>query len=245
MTAGAAAAGFNVKWGFDFNSNAGLTWQKNFPLAKFHLLPVHEFADLPDPHHELWIDILHLSPPCQVFSPAHTVPGQHDEMNYASLFGVGSAIKKSRPRIVTLEQTFGILHPKNKNAFHGLIGCFADLGFDVSWQVVKFQGYGSPSRRTRLIILAAWYVLSLSISHLEPTSSTNTRPTARENPFPTCPNTPTPSLSSPPPPKNPTAPPTKRSPPSRPTPRTMTPKTPNCTGQIMFPGTGPSFAVAY
>ncbi|KAA8572698.1 hypothetical protein EYC84_003289 [Monilinia fructicola] len=104
MTAGAAAAGFNVKWGFDFNSNAGLTWQKNFPLAKFHLLPVHEFADLPDPHHELWIDILHLSPPCQVFSPAHTVP---------------------------------------------------DLGFDVSWQVVKFQGYGSPSRRTRLIILAA------------------------------------------------------------------------------------------
>ncbi|RAL67688.1 hypothetical protein DID88_008429 [Monilinia fructigena] len=119
------------------------------------LLSVNEFADLPDPSQDLWVDILHLSPPCQVFSPAHTVPGQHDEMNYASLFGVGSAIKKSRPRIVTLEQTFGILHPKNKNAFYGLIGCFADLGFDVSWQVVKFQGYGSPSRRTRLIILAA------------------------------------------------------------------------------------------
>ncbi|QSZ30713.1 hypothetical protein DSL72_000271 [Monilinia vaccinii-corymbosi] len=155
MTVGAAAAGLNVKWGFDFNSHAGLTWQKNFPLAQFHLLPVNEFVDLPDPHRDLWVDILHLSPPCQVFSPIHTVPGQHDEMNYASLFGVGVAIKKARPRIVTLEQTFGILHPKNKNAFNGLISCFTDLGFDVSWQVVKFQGYGSPSRRTRLIILAA------------------------------------------------------------------------------------------
>ncbi|ESZ93456.1 hypothetical protein SBOR_6163 [Sclerotinia borealis F-4128] len=142
MTVGAAAAGLDIKWGFDFNSHAGLTWQKNFPNANFHLLPVNEFADLHDPHQNLWVDILHLSPPCQVFSPAHTVPGRNDEMNYASLFGVGAAIKKSRPRIVTLEQTFGILHPKNKRAFDGLIGCFADLGYDVSWQVVKFQGPG-------------------------------------------------------------------------------------------------------
>ncbi|KAF7874911.1 hypothetical protein EAF04_002085 [Stromatinia cepivora] len=155
MTAGAAAAGLKVKWGFDFNPHAGLTWQNNFPLAKFHLLPVNEFAALLDPRKDLWVDILHLSPPCQVFSPVHTVPGRNDEMNYASLFGVRCAIEKARPRIVTLEQTFGILHPKNKDAFNGLIACFTDLGFDVSWQVVKFQGYGLPSRRNRLIILAS------------------------------------------------------------------------------------------
>ncbi|CAD6439809.1 0ac47ab5-00d6-48f0-b3a0-fbc7dabbf3e4 [Sclerotinia trifoliorum] len=155
MTVGAAAAGLKVKWGFDFNPHAGLTWENNFPLAKFHLLPVNEFAALPDPRNDLWVDILHLSPPCQVFSPAHTVPGRNDEMNYASLFGVRCAIEKARPRIVTLEQTFGILHPQNKDAFNGLITCFTDLEFDVSWQVVKFQGYGLPSRRTRLIILAS------------------------------------------------------------------------------------------
>ncbi|KAI9649072.1 hypothetical protein NHQ30_001639 [Ciborinia camelliae] len=155
MTVGAAAAGLDINWGFDFNSHAGLTWQKNFPSAKFHHLAVDEFAALPDPRQDLLVDILHLSPPCQVFSPAHTVPGQNDDMNYASLFGVEAAIKKARPRIVTLEQTFGIMHPINKPAFNGVIRCYTDLGFDVSWQVVKFQGYGTPSRRTRLIIIAA------------------------------------------------------------------------------------------
>lgn len=163
MTVGAAAAGLKVEWGFDFNHHAGNTWQKNFPRASFHFLPVNEFAALPDPNQDLWVDILHLSPPCQVFSPVHTVPGQNDDMNYASLFGVRCTIEKTRPRIVTLEQTFGILHPKNKDAFNGLISCFTDFGFDVSWQVVKFQGYGTPSRRTRLIILASWYAFSSTI----------------------------------------------------------------------------------
>ncbi|TGO51275.1 hypothetical protein BCON_0165g00250 [Botryotinia convoluta] len=155
MTRGAASAGLKVKWGFDFNPHAGETWQKNFPDAKFHLLSVNEFAALPDPRKKLWVDILHLSPPCQVFSPIHTCPGRNDEMNYAALFGVMAAIEKARPRIVTLEQTFGILHPKHKDAFNGLIACFTNLGFDVSWKVVRFQGYGTPSRRTRLIILAS------------------------------------------------------------------------------------------
>ncbi|TGO57273.1 hypothetical protein BOTNAR_0204g00170 [Botryotinia narcissicola] len=155
MTRGAASAGLKVKWGFDFNPHAGETWQKNFPDAKFHLLPVNEFAALPDPRKKLWVDILHLSPPCQVFSPIHTCPGRNDEINYAALFGVMAAIEKARPRIVTLEQTFGILHPKHKDAFNGLIACFTNLGFDVSWKVVRFQGYGTPSRRTRLIILAS------------------------------------------------------------------------------------------
>ncbi|TGO72328.1 hypothetical protein BELL_0467g00060 [Botrytis elliptica] len=155
MTRGAIAAGLKVKWGFDFNPHAGETWQKNFPDAKFHLLPVNEFAALPDPRKKLWVDILHLSPPCQVFSPIHTCPGRNDEMNYAALFGVMAATEKTRPRIVTLEQTFGILHPKHKDAFNGLIACFTNLGFDVSWKVVSFQGYGTPSRRSRLIILAS------------------------------------------------------------------------------------------
>lgn len=159
MTAGAAAASLIVKWGFDFNEHAGLTWQENFPSAKFHHNSVHEFEALPDPGHDLWVDILHLSPPCQVFSPIHTREGRNDEMNYASLFGVKAAIEKARPRIVTLEQTFGIMHPKHKLAFYGLIGCFTELGYSVSWQVVNFQGYGLPTRRTRLIILASWYVL--------------------------------------------------------------------------------------
>ena len=246
MTRGAATAGLKVKWGFDFNAHAGETWQKNFPGATFHLLPVNEFAALPDPRKRLWIDILHLSPPCQVFSPIHTCPGRNDEMNYAALFGVMAAIEKARPRIVTLEQTFGILHQKHKDAFNGLISCFTNLSFDVSWKVVRFQGYGTPSRRTRLIILASWYVFlpsfvsylfTILLSNLSTKSLNLTSLTVPENPSPTCPHPRTTTHSTSAPLKPPTSPPTKPSPPSPPPPPTTIPRTRDSIAQPAFPGT--------
>jgi DNA (cytosine-5)-methyltransferase 1 len=156
MTRGAVTAGLKVNWGFDFNPNAGETWRTNFPNSKFFQMWANEFATLHDPDHDLSVDILHLSPPCQVFSPIKVRPGQDDEMNFASLFAVRELIEKTKPRMVTLEQTFGILHNKYRPAFNALIGMFTDHGFSVRWQVVKFQDWGLAQSRKRLVILAAW-----------------------------------------------------------------------------------------
>ncbi|KAK6586538.1 hypothetical protein PZA11_001595 [Diplocarpon coronariae] len=108
---GATMAGLRLKWGFDFNKHACLSWRANFPWATCHEMPAHEFVQLSKTHSNpdaMKVDILHLSPPCQFFSPAHTVEGVDDEMNVASLFAVQTVIEVSRARIVTLEQTFGI-----------------------------------------------------------------------------------------------------------------------------------------
>lgn len=103
----------------------------------------------------LLVDILHLSPPCQVFSPVHTRAGQNDQQNFDSLFACDALVYAARPRIITLEQTFGILHPKFEAAFNSLIQTFTSYGYSVSYQIVEFHRYGLAQTRRRLIIVAA------------------------------------------------------------------------------------------
>ncbi|EKD14577.1 uncharacterized protein L3040_000099 [Drepanopeziza brunnea f. sp. 'multigermtubi'] len=155
---GATMAGLRLRWGFDFNKHACLTWRTNFPFAHCHELPAHEFVDLsktdsnPD---AMKVDILHLSPPCQFFSPAHTIEGTDDEMNTASLFAVQEVIEVARARIVTLEQTFGIACSRFRFYFNALIQMFTTHDFSVRWAIVPLAQWGLPQRRQRLIIIAS------------------------------------------------------------------------------------------
>ncbi|KAH8819216.1 S-adenosyl-L-methionine-dependent methyltransferase [Xylogone sp. PMI_703] len=156
MTRGADMAGLDVKFGLDFDPNPMETWELNFPNATPYNCDTQEFVALPPELSPKPVAVLHLSPPCQYFSPVHTRPGKNDEMNFASLYAVCSLLKKLRPRIVTLEQTFGI-HDLGKfqDAFSALIHMFTSIGFSVSWQVLSFEKFGLAQRRKRLIIVAA------------------------------------------------------------------------------------------
>ncbi|KAH7336089.1 S-adenosyl-L-methionine-dependent methyltransferase [Rhexocercosporidium sp. MPI-PUGE-AT-0058] len=158
---GATMAGLRLKWGFDFNKHACLTWRANFPYSHCYQMAAHEFVDQaqraadngqPD---MMKVDILHLSPPCQFFSPAHTIEGVDDEMNVASLFAVQMVIDVSRPRIVTLEQTFGIACPRFRFYFNALIQMFTTHDFSVRWAIVPLAQWGLPQRRMRLIVIAS------------------------------------------------------------------------------------------
>ncbi|TVY81929.1 Modification methylase HphIA [Lachnellula suecica] len=157
-TRGALQAGLHIKWGFDFNPTPCLTWRANFPQARCFAIRSDEFVSLarcsatPD---IMKVDILHLSPPCQFFSPAHTKEGPDDEMNVASLFAVRAVIEVARPRVVTLEQTFGIAALRFRFYFNALIQMFTALDFSIRWVVVPLSQWGLPQRRNRLIIIAS------------------------------------------------------------------------------------------
>lgn len=103
----------------------------------------------------LRVDVLHLSPPCQYFSPAHTHQSVHDDTNIFALFGCHSLIDKLRPRLITLEQTFGITHERHHQYLRALIGDYTQLGYSVRWKVVRLCTWGLAQDRKRLIILAA------------------------------------------------------------------------------------------
>ena len=101
------------------------------------------------------VDILHMSPPCQPFSPAHTVPSEiQDEINQAALFSVWHLLQKIKPRIATIEETEGLVN-RHIDWFHALINIFICNGYSVRWKVVRCQDYGVPQQRKRLFIIAA------------------------------------------------------------------------------------------
>jgi DNA (cytosine-5)-methyltransferase 1 len=100
-------------------------------------------------------DLMHISPPCQVWSPAHTHPGKNDDANVAALFACAEVLERRRPRISTGEQTFGLLFDRNEQFFNALVGQYTALGYSFSWDVLHFKQYGVPSIRRRLIWIAS------------------------------------------------------------------------------------------
>ncbi|CZT40862.1 uncharacterized protein RSE6_00528 [Rhynchosporium secalis] len=154
-TRGSVAAGLEVTWGLDFDKNAGKTWKANFSTATHYEMWAHDLVAQINASVDLFVDVLHLSPPCQVFSPVHTRAGKNDQQNFDSLFACDAIVDKARPRIITLEQTFGILHPKFSMAFNALIQTFTSYGYSIAYQIVEFHRYGLAQTRRRLIIVAA------------------------------------------------------------------------------------------
>jgi len=152
---GAKAAGFRVDLGCDYDPAAIDTYRRNFYGTRCEAVAVHEFviALIED----FKVDVLHLSPPCQPFSPIHTRPGRNDELNQATFLAITELINKFKPRIVTLEETFGLTRQvDNMPWFTAMIQMFTKLGFSVRWKVFNLCDFGLPQPRKRLIIFASW-----------------------------------------------------------------------------------------
>ena len=152
MSRGAVSAGLRVHWGFDFNLAACQTYAMNFFRTPIYNVWANQFSEAKGDHK---VDICHLSPPCQFFSDAHTVQGKDDDMNTASLFAIFNLLEKAKPRVVTLEQTSGLIR-RHPIFFNAVINMFTSRGFSVRWKVMNCADFGLPQRRTRLFIMASW-----------------------------------------------------------------------------------------
>lgn len=154
---GAQQAGFHIRVACDIDLHACRTHRDNFPEADLREEDIWKFIqeDLVWGGRSDYVDVLHLSPPCQFWSPAHTVAGKNDEANIAVLFSCYELVKKLKPRVFTLEQTFGILHPRFEHYFNALIHGFTQYSYSVRWKVVNLLEWGLPSRRNRLIMIGS------------------------------------------------------------------------------------------
>ncbi|KAK8212911.1 hypothetical protein M8818_003076 [Zalaria obscura] len=146
-----------IKWqgplvcAFDRNPDAVATYRANFRRTRIFCQDATAFITSAAGR---LVDVLHISPPCQPWSPAHTIDGKDDAANIASLFTVSELIQKLRPRIVTIEQTAGLLQ-RHPVFFHTLIRQLTDHGYGISWQIIQCLGYGNPSVRKRLLMIAS------------------------------------------------------------------------------------------
>ncbi|KUI54465.1 Modification methylase HphIA [Cytospora mali] len=180
VSRGAVMAGLEVKIAVDHWPLECKSYRRNFPNARLYEQEITEFITNKDIDYKSHpIDILHMSPPCQYFSPlAYVWGGRKNEANADALFSCFNVIDKLRPRACMLEETAGLTHARHALYFNALIHGFTCHGYSVHWlvacylvfcrssapkltfanlsrEVVCFRDFGSPSRRSRLAITGA------------------------------------------------------------------------------------------
>ncbi|OIW31176.1 S-adenosyl-L-methionine-dependent methyltransferase [Coniochaeta ligniaria NRRL 30616] len=148
---GMVGGGIRIQFALDHWNVAAATYRRNFPNTEVFEKDAFDFYI--DKNIGYCVDILHLSPPCQFYSPAHTIEGRNDAENMACLFACGHIIEKIRPRMFTIEQTFGLLHHKHSPFFKALVGDFTRYGYSVRWKIVHFHHWGLCQKRRRLIFI--------------------------------------------------------------------------------------------
>lgn len=154
---GALDAGLFIRWGFDIDEQAITSYHQNFGRGGTDCRheAVHEFLQRAR-HDPPTVDVMHISPPCQPFSHAHTwdTNPARDEMNQAALFSVWHLVETMKPRAVTIEETDAIISRHNE-WFSALINILVNLGYSVRWSTLKCQNYAVPQTRKRLFIIAS------------------------------------------------------------------------------------------
>ncbi|KAF4433799.1 DNA (cytosine-5-)-methyltransferase [Fusarium acutatum] len=154
VSRGALMAGFKVRYALDKAPEVWDTYQANFPETELFKMSLDQFLSSVQTSH-MRVDVLHFSPPCQFFSPAHTHASEHDDANIFALYGCNQLLKKLRPRIITVEQTFGLTHDRHEEYFNGFLGDFTQHGYSIRWRVIRLCTWGAAQDRRRLIIIAA------------------------------------------------------------------------------------------
>ncbi|KAF3766824.1 S-adenosyl-L-methionine-dependent methyltransferase [Cryphonectria parasitica EP155] len=126
---GAVMAGFEPIVAVDNSSTACQTYQRNFPDTNLFTQDIYDFIHDPE---KFYVDVLHISPPCQPYSPIHVREGQNDEANTAALF-FHDVLEKTHPRLITLEETFGLTHNKHVLWFNALLRGFTSRHYSIKW----------------------------------------------------------------------------------------------------------------
>lgn len=145
-----------VIWGLDFDEDALKVYQESHVGALPLNCNAHDFPPKGYTIKDLRVDILHLSPPCCYFSPAHTYDGLNDQENLKAIYTVGPILKRLKPRIVTLEQTFGLVtHEQHKANFLMLLHDISVAGYDTRYTIQNIAEFGLIQPRKRLLIIAA------------------------------------------------------------------------------------------
>lgn len=154
---GAQQAGFQVHVACDADDKACRTYDLNFPSTNLFKMDISDFVTNPNYAASLrsHVDVLHLSPPCQPYSPAHTQEGKNDDRNTAVLFVCRDIVKCIRPRVFTVEETFGILHQQHADYLSSLVHGFTELGYSVGWKTEDLRLWGLPCRRQRFIMIGS------------------------------------------------------------------------------------------
>ncbi|MSU44964.1 DNA cytosine methyltransferase [Candidatus Nomurabacteria bacterium] len=156
-------AGFDIFWANEFDSTIWETFEKNFPKT---FLDKRSIVDIPNSEVPFADGIIG-GPPCQSWSEAGAGRGIKDERGQL-FFEYVRLLKDKQPAFFLAENVSGILHPKHKKAFDGIIKKFENVGYYVSYKLLNANDYDVPEDRLRVIIIGYHKKLKKKFKFPEP-----------------------------------------------------------------------------
>jgi DNA (cytosine-5)-methyltransferase 1 len=142
LALGFEAAGIETI-GFEQDKDAVATYNKNLTGNCFEITLT---ADAEYPKADLVIG----GPPCQPFSVGGKQLGLKDSRDGFPIFL--QAVETVKPRLCLFENVRGMMY-KNKEYLAEIIDQLENLGYEVSYQLVKAVNYEVPQNRERLIVI--------------------------------------------------------------------------------------------
>ena len=153
---GARDAGLHAKWAFDHGGDAIDTYALNHGRDTCLQISAERFLEGAGvAYGKLYVDVLHLSPPCQGFALACRGSPQSGEINNKCMTYVDAILEKVKPRIVTFEEVLQVLFT-HREYFTTMVRNLTSIGYNIRWKTFECVDFGVPQKRKRLFVIASW-----------------------------------------------------------------------------------------
>ncbi len=141
-------AAFQISWANEYDKNIWTTFKANFPKTHLDSRSIVDVKpeDLPE------VDLFIGGPPCQSFSEAGAKRGVDDPRGQL-FFEYMRLLKAKRPKAFLAENVSGILAQRNREFLNEILAGFANLGYNVSYGLLRASDYGVPQDRDRVFFV--------------------------------------------------------------------------------------------
>lgn len=155
LSLGFQNAGFKISGGIEFDNTIIKTHEKNFPnainiCADIRNIPDEEVLD----KFKNNCDVIIGGPPCQGFSAANMWQSDEEKIEKNRLFyEYIRFVKLLKPKAFVIENVKQILTRENGYAKNEILKITGELGYKVSYSVLRASDYGVPQKRERAIFV--------------------------------------------------------------------------------------------
>lgn len=140
--------GFTVPWANEFDKSIWPTYLENHPGTELVTKSIVDVTFDEIPKVTGYIG----GPPCQSWSEAGAGRGEED-LRGQLFFNYLNLVERNKPAFFQAENVSGILAARHEQAFRRILQGFLDIGYNVSYGLVRASKYGVPQDRDRVFIV--------------------------------------------------------------------------------------------
>ena len=144
--------GYTHVWANDFDKDAVNTYRANLLQKENYSSVICEDVHTLDMSSLGDIDVLMFGFPCNDFSTIGKQKGINGIYGPLYTYGV-KALKKFKPKVFIAENVSGLTSANSGNAYKLILKSLEDAGYTITPHLYKFEQYGVPQARHRIIIV--------------------------------------------------------------------------------------------